>query len=135
MINFRKLSIKGLFWGLLTDVLGTLFAGLIFGMLLGVYLVMQGVSESELSDRLTGLIVFIPSLFLGLGFTVLGGYVAGRVSKNHQVLHGGIVGALGILFAFIYWSYSPLWYNIISVIAIIPAGMLGGYIATINQRK
>ena len=65
---------------------------------------------------------------------MLGGYVAGRVSKTHEVLHGGIVGGIGLLFGLLFWTSLPLWYSIVSLLGVIPCGMLGGRIATTGQR-
>jgi len=69
-----------------------------------------------------------------------GGYIAGRMSKTNEVLHGGIVGCLYLLMdlvmgQFFQLSISPAWHNIISMTANIPMGMLGGYFAANSRPK
>ncbi len=39
-------------------------------------------------------------LIIGLGFTVLGGYAAGRTAKRAELLNGAAVAALGIILDF-----------------------------------
>jgi len=58
--------------------------------------------------------------------SILGGFVAGRVSKKFEFLHGGIVGFIGILFGVLFWTTLPLWYIIVSLVGVVRLGMLGG---------
>jgi len=127
----RQFSIKALVLGFLTDVGGSLLFGIVFAILLGIYFGIQGLPESEIVTRLQGqgLLILLPSMVVGFGFTVLGGYVAGRISKMREVFHGGLVGGLGLLFGLFFWASLPLWYNIVALLGVIPCGMLGGRIA------
>jgi hypothetical protein len=61
------------------------------------------------------------------------GFVAGRVSKKFEVLHGGIVGFIGILFGILFWTTLPLWYIIVSLVGVVPLGMIGGRIAEVSR--
>jgi len=135
MAIYRRLSIKALALGALTDLGGSLLYGGILGVAFGIYFGMQNLPENEIIIRLQGLGFLIPSLLIGLGFNALGGYVAGRIAKAHQVLHGGLVSGLSLLIAPFFWSSTPLWYGIAGVLACIPCGMLGGRFATNSQHK
>lgn len=133
MAVHRQLSIKALALGSLADIGGSLLVGGILGFSMGIYLGVQGIPQNEIPVRLEGLIILIPGLFIGFGFTLLGGYVAGRISKTHEVLHGGIVGGIGLIFGLLFWASLPLWYNIVALIGVIPFGMIGGRIATTGK--
>lgn len=77
----------------------------------------------------------IPGLIIGFGFTILGGFVAGRVSKSNEVLHGGVVGFITIFFGLLFWAAVPRWHFIISLISNVPFGMLGGRNAAATHEK
>ncbi len=131
----KQIKIKAIVLGLLTDIGGSLLASIIFGTVLVATLVMAGVPSDEIISRAQGPIVLIPGLIIGFGFTILGGFVAGRVARQAEVLHGGILGGIDIPFGLVIWSLSPLWLNILSLIATIPMGMVGGYFAKRGGRK
>ena len=124
----KSIRVKAILLGVLTDIVGSTVAGIVIGIGLGIALAAQHVPANEIAIRLHGASVLIPSLILGFGFTVLGGYVAGRVAKQSEILHGGIVGAIGILFNLFTISF-PLWYNIVTIIGIVPFGIIGGLLA------
>lgn len=124
----KNIKVKAILLGVLTDVAGSTVTGIVIGIGLGIALAAQHVPTNEIAIRLHGASVLISSLILGFGFTVLGGYVAGRVAKQSEILHGGIVGAIGILFSLFTISY-PLWYNIVAIIGIVPFGIIGGLLA------
>lgn len=135
MTENRRISIKALLLGALTDIGGSLVVGSVFGLLIGIVLAVLGVPQNRMDAHLQGLAVLIPSLVIGFGFTVLGGFVAGRVSKSYEVMHGGIVGCIGIVFGLFFWASLPLWYNIASLLGVVPCGMLGGRIAATTRHK
>jgi putative membrane protein (TIGR04086 family) len=86
------------------------------------------ITEYEINTQ----IKTITNIILALGFTFLGGYIAGRIAKHSEVLHGGIVGAVGIIIGFIIIvaMSSPIrWPEIVCFVGIIPIGMGGGCVA------
>jgi len=50
-------------------------------------------------------------------------------------MHGAIVGVLGIVMGLSFMASFPLWYNVVSVVGIVPFGMLGGRLAVINSEE
>jgi hypothetical protein len=84
---------------------------------------------------LNGPIFLISVAVIGWGFTILGGFIAGRVSKCREILHGGIVGFIGILLGLLFWASTPVWLNVTSLIFVVPCGMLGGRIAEFTNNK
>lgn len=80
-------------------------------------------------------------LILGVACTVLGGFVGSRIAGSEEIRHGGWVGAVSLIFS-VFMELNtdtgetyPQWLTIISVAVVIPAGVLGGYIASIIKKK
>lgn len=123
-----KINIKAVLLGILVDIAGTLTLGLlIIGLLLSIYFVSQGIPFDEMETYMQN---DVPSIFLtiavGLYFTFLGGFVAGRVAKSDEILNSSIVGIIGVLFILLFWNESSFWQNIIGLIFTIPVAVLGG---------
>ena len=131
MISIRGLKIKAILFGSLADILGTSLSGLILCFIYGVIKISQGVSAENLSklDVQHDFLLQVSSLIIGSVCTLLGGYIAGRMAKQSEVLHGGIVGILSLVFASFFIFQNPLWFNIIGFIVTIPLAMAGGHIA------
>jgi putative membrane protein (TIGR04086 family) len=71
---------------------------------------------------------------IGILATALGGYVAGRIARGRQVLHGVVVAVTSLLLGFalqLALDGRVLLYgwDILFVVLMIPAGALGGYVA------
>jgi hypothetical protein len=131
MSLIRGISIKAICWGFLIDTA----CSLSIAFLIGIVMVMMGMSQNEISIHMHSTIGLIMSLIIGFGFTFLGGYIAGRIAKHYEVLNGGIVGALGLLLFFVAPLSSILWHDIISIVGIIPVGMGGGFFAIGHSKK
>ena len=134
MSEKREVSLKAVFLGLVVDIVGTVVVGLVLGALLGMYLISQGVAPDELSAQLEDPGYIVPGLVVGLSVTVLGGFIAGRVAGRSEVLHGGLVGMLGVVLGFPLMVFYPEWYDAVSLITIIPCGMLGGRLAALGRK-
>jgi len=120
----QEISTKAIILGVMFDNIGYLCFITILGIALGI----MGITENEFNTQ----IETITNIILALGFTFLGGYIAGRIAKHSEVLHGGIVGAIGILIGFIIivaMSYPIRWPEIVCFVGIIPIGMGGGCVA------
>ena len=69
-------------------------------------------------------------LVIGLSFTVLGGFFAGKMAGRAEVLHGALVAVAGMVLTLIFREAgSPLWFDIAGLAGMLPAGMAGGYLA------
>jgi hypothetical protein len=134
MTDKQKIDIK-VEWGVLADTGGSLVVGAILAVMIVVVLAMNGTPKNEIEAYLHGAIVLVLGMFIGFAFTILGGFVAGRVSKRFEVLHGGIVGILGIIFGVLFWKTLPPWYIVVSLAGVVPLGMLGGRIAEMSRKK
>lgn len=138
MAETRQFSAKAIVLGFLTDFVISTAAGLLFGIVTTLVLMQRGFSANEIrAASLEGNSgILIAGMVIGFGSTMLGGYVAGRVAKNAEVLHSGIVGILQILTGAIdlFWSPTLLWYHIIFMLGVIPFAMFGGYTALLRRQ-
>lgn len=88
------------------------------------------ISEYMLSTE--GLLIGFAIGALG---TALGGFVAGYKAGKLEIKHGGFVGVGSLVVSFIEQGLQeeptqlPEWFRWLSLVAIIPAGALGGYVA------
>ncbi len=127
-------SVVAVLLGAASDIGCSIVFGLAFGVVLGIVLAAQGVPLSQVQALAESVTASLSVVFtvVGLAFTVLGGFVAGRVSKRREVLHGGLVGVLGLLFGLLSLFGSnpmPLWLQVFGYVATIPSGMAGGALA------
>ena len=82
---------------------------------------------------------FMAALFFtGILFTVLGGFVAGKVAKRAEVKHalvtGGVVLVLGLIVSIAAGtdSVGPVWLAVLGFLATLPAAAFGGYLAKLS---
>ncbi len=126
MRNRQGIHFTAILFGFAADTLATfaVAAALIFAM------TEAGIPEKEIAARMNGLSGLLLMLIFGLGFTVMGGYIAGRKAGRSELLHGAIVAGAGIILGlFLRDTSLPVWYEIVSFAGMIPAGMAGGYLA------
>ncbi|MCX6908624.1 MAG: hypothetical protein NTY01_11345 [Verrucomicrobia bacterium] len=129
MTDKTGIRIKAIVLGVLADIGVSLVVGITYGIGLTVCMFIKGIRPEEIGTHLSGPMILIPSLLIGFGATLLGGFVAGRVAKHSEILHGAIVGALGIPLCFLDFGSFPLWFTVVSCVGLAPAGMMGGYLA------
>jgi hypothetical protein len=67
------------------------------------------------------------SSLYGFGFTLLGGYIAAKLSKTGHLLNSALVGGLGILLGLFFISETPTVLIFLSVVLPIPLSVLGGF--------
>jgi hypothetical protein len=126
MLQIRSLRFKAILWGVLVDIIGTMTVA----MALVLALAVSGIPEAEITARIHGYSGLMLMMILGLGFTLIGGYVAGRTAGESEILHGAIVAGIGLVLGLFFREPGlPLWYELVSFAAVIPLGMVGGYIA------
>lgn len=123
---------KAIAAGAVIDTLCTMF---ILSLLM-VSLTATGIPESEILDRLKSPSGLLLGLIIGLGCTVLGGYVAGRIARRSEAALGASVAVVGMIFgAFFREGGLPLWHDIVGFAAMIPCGIAGGFFAAMYNRE
>lgn len=71
----------------------------------------------------------VPSLVLGTLTTVIGGYLTARIAKTLPYMNSLAFGLLGIVIAVLTAQDLPLWYSVLGIGSLVPAALVGGYIA------
>ncbi len=130
----RKLNFKAILIGCLVDWLGTFAFSLASAISLGIMAASKGFTAQEIQSALiewaTSTLGMALSALYGLGFTLLGGYFAAKVSKADHLLNSAAVGAVGILFGFFFVSETPTGILLLSFVLSIPVSTLGGFFYT-----
>jgi len=125
-LKLSDINLKAVVVGALADNAGSI----VLITTLIVLLVSSGLSEDEVMSRMKSTSGLLLGLILGLGCTVLGGYVAGRTAGHAEVQHGALVAVIGIVVALIFREGgSPVWFDAAGFAGMIPAGMAGGHLA------
>lgn len=130
MSKFYDIKFKAVIVGAIVDNAGTF----LFMTILASALLSTGLSVDQVVNRMKSMSGLLLQLIVGLGCTVLGGYVAGRMAGRAEVLQGVLVAALGMIVALIFWEGgTPVWLNIAGFAGMLPAGMGGGYLAYLRR--
>ncbi len=128
--KIQGLKFRPILLGFLVDTIGTLVTSFVLVSSLAA----RGLSETEIIARMHGISGLLLMLIIGLGFT--GGYVAGRTARQAELLNGAAVAVIGIILGlFLRDPGLPLWYEVVSFAATIPAGAAGGYLAREGKAK
>ena len=125
-IRLADVKFKAVIVGAVADNAGTLFVM----TLLAAALASAGLSEDEVMSRMRSTSGLLLGLIIGLGCTVLGGYIAGRIARQDERTHGALVAVIGMVIAVIFRDGGdPAWFDIAGFAGMLPAGMLGGHLA------
>jgi putative membrane protein (TIGR04086 family) len=134
---FTGVQIRPVILGVVVDYIAT-YAGIYAYFF--VYLAKEFSKQGEVSsDAITKYMSSNEGLMIGFAIgvlgTALGGFVAARKAGKFEIKHGAFVGLGSLIVSFIELSMQdevtpvPEWFRFLSVIAVIPAGALGGYFA------
>ena len=136
---FAGVQIRPVIVGVIVDYIAT-YAGMYAYFL--VYLANKLSEQGELSqEALADYMMSREGLMIGFAIgalgTALGGFVAARKAGKFQIKHGAFVGLGSLTVSFIEEMLRgesmpmPEWFRALSILSIIPAGALGGYVAEI----
>ena len=137
---FSGLNIKAIIAGVIADIFSTIVLSMILFTVLAVKQYGTDFSEDAIDNLLKidrNLYLF---LLLGLSCTAFGGFIGARIAGVFEIRHGGWVGAAslitGVVMEMLFQQEQtyPDWYMYISFAAIIPAGVLGGYISVLLNK-
>ncbi|MGC4004438.1 MAG: hypothetical protein QM811_15500 [Pirellulales bacterium] len=129
-----KIRVKGVCLGLIVAS----FLDFAFGFALGFVEAYTARPRPTTQQQLEALVarmllddnVLIMILVVGTFTTVFGGYLAGRFAPDAPVLNALCCGLLGCAACFVFYDPKlPPWFNITGIASILPATLLGGYLA------
>lgn len=129
-----RVSIKGVLLGILTDIGGSIAAGMILLPLFAGGNVSEQMSPEDIDEVIKQITqngwFLITNFIVGLSCSALGGYVAARVAKQEIYLNAGLVGLFGVLVGSLNLSSEyPIWFNVGGLLLVIPAALLGAQLA------
>lgn len=116
-------------WGVAAGTAVTIVLDVVVSIALVTLLAPSGASTETVAAFTHTAVYAVWSLILGTVTTVVGGYVAARIGNMSPYINAALVGVLGVVIAFLLGSPGPLWFNIIGYGVVIPAALLGGYVA------
>lgn len=134
---FTGVQIRPIVVGVVVDYVATYAVTYAFFF---VYLAKELSKQGEVTgDQIRDYMISPEGLMIGfvigvLG-TALGGFVAAKKAGKLEIKHGALVGLCSLILSFIEQSLQeesaslPEWFRFLSVLAIIPAGALGGFLA------
>jgi putative membrane protein (TIGR04086 family) len=134
---FTGVQIRPIVVGVVVDYIAT-YAGTYayFFIYLAKELSKQGeVTGDQITDYMTSPEGLMIGFAIGALGTALGGFVAAFKAGKLEIKHGALVGLCSLILSFIEQSLQeetvplPQWFRFLSVLAIIPAGALGGFVA------
>jgi putative membrane protein (TIGR04086 family) len=134
---FTGIQIRPIIAGVVVDYIATYAA--IYAYFF-VYLAKELSKRGEVTaDMISEYMLSTEGLLIGFAIgalgTALGGFVAGYKAGKLEMKHGGFVGVGSLAVSFIEQALQeeatqlPEWFRLLSLLAIIPAGALGGYVA------
>ena len=87
----------------------------------------------DASGRTERLSVLILSLVYVGVYAVVGCYLTARLAPSRPMWHALILGLIGLVFTaagtIVLWSTAPAWYNILSLLLVMPYAWIGGRLA------
>lgn len=139
----KAVSIKGVLVGGIVDLATTFILSLPFS----IYVIMKVHLAHTPVDQIGAAVkaatfesapIYLGGLAVGMGCSVLGGYVAARLAKHHELLNGALAstlcGLLGIYSVASGGDPHPIVVQIL-LIAISPALSLGGGYLRLRQKR
>ena len=134
---FTGVQIRPVIVGVVVDYIAT-YAGIYayFFVYLTKELSKQGeVSPEAISEYMLTTEGLMIGFLIGALGTALGGFIAARKAGKFEIKHGAFVGVGSLIASAIEQALQeepvalPEWFRFLSVVAIIPAGALGGFVA------
>jgi len=131
-LQIQQLRFKAIVSGFVIDTFGTVAIAFAIIAAMGA----AGFPKDEINVRMHGFSGLMLMMIIGLACTFIGGYFAGRIAGQAEVLHGGVIAGIGLVLGlFLREPNLPLWYEVVSFAALMPVGMAGGYFAREGNAK
>src|SRR5437773_5836825 len=127
------IRVKAVVIGFLIDFGGGLIAGSVFFVVYGVLLVAQGVPQADIQARIMAdKSHFVVTMIMGFAFTAAGSYIAARIARTREIMHGGIGVLVGVAKGFLFVGKSDAsrwasWCSRVPFGLTLPVALLSGF--------
>ena len=132
-ISVSRVSLKAVVSGVLLVLFLDILWSVGLLVLLAGHVFVEGRSDEQIAQSLqavtTSMRFLLLSAFFGTLTTIVGGYVAARISKKFPYFNGLAIGVVGVLYGIALWTYYPLWFDLLGLFVVVPAALLGAHIA------
>jgi hypothetical protein len=130
----KDIKFFAIFVGLIVDIFGSLFSGIVISIVVAIYLAVQGMPLKQISVQLSSteeqsFLALHAAIGIGEFSTFVGGFVTGWMAKSAQLKNALIMGILSTLLGALFWSFNPLWFNIVCIPFTPASAAVGGYLA------
>ena len=72
---------------------------------------------------------------LGTLTTIVGGYVCAKVANRLPYMNAAALGVVGLVVGVLLADGdSPLWFNVLGLLVVLPSALLGGHFAKVQAR-
>lgn len=119
----ENISFKGIALGLLAIVIIDFIGGIA-----GIPLFSLDMSVESINAMSQDQGFLLWSLCVGTLSTILGGFIAAKKGKLAPYKNSGIIGGIGVGLGILLGGETPLWFDIIGVITVVPAALIGGFL-------
>lgn len=127
--------------GSMADIGGSTIASLILGIAVALTMLAPGETAEQLQTRLFTDPAFLTiELALGLACSGLGAFVAARLARRREQLHGLLAAGLGLVFGMLFTQLVhenpvPAWYRVAGYLLVFPVAWLGAVAARALNRR
>ena len=131
----KTFSVKAIALGALVMIALDILTGVVSYMVFGGDTLQPGASQIEIKAMAESLQqndgYLLTALAFGIATTVLGGFVTARLAQQLPLLNACALGVVGVVIGLVLSgpADSPLWFEVIGYIAVVPAAIYGGYLA------
>ena len=135
----KKISFKGVIVGAIVDVVGTniwLFA--VVGYLIiknQLYALPPGEQMGELYRLYGDPAIKVSNIIVGVGFSIIGGYLAARIAGHHERLNGALSSFLCVALSLFTIRSLSIGWVIEGLVGSPLLGLLGGYLRLWQTRN
>lgn len=130
----KRFSVKAIALGALVMIALDLLTGVVSYIVFGGDALRPGATPEDIRTMAELLqqndAYLFTALVFGITTTVIGGYVTARLARQVPLLNACALGIVGVLIGLLLSAPvdSPLWFDAIGYIAVIPAAIFGGYL-------
>jgi hypothetical protein len=124
---------RAILLGFVTDHGASQIMGIVIGIGAGIFLAAQGRSADlqRMTHESTNFLLVVGAL--GSFFTVVGGFVAGRLAPQARYWNAAAVGLVDILVGFLSHGHPPFWFSATGIAVTLPCALLGAFLAGLGQ--